>query len=480
MAYRTGDRYQLEMLPPSIEEYVAHDDPVRAYDAFVEALDLEQLGIIINPHKTGNPAYEPRSMLKLLVYGYSYGIRSSRKLERELHHNLAFIWLMGGLKPDFKTIAEFRRKNKKALHKVLKQCARMCLKLELIAGNVLFVDGAKIRANASSGRSHDKGWYERQLKKVDKRIKQLLDQCEVVDQQEEHLGSFVSMDKELSRSETLRDAIQDALEAFQETDRTKINQSDPDCADMQSTSGAHASYNVQSVVDDENSLIVHTEAVSDRNDRKQFARQVQQANEVLETKCCTACADSGYASTDELEKIDSEGIEVVVPTQQQESGKAEAPFAKQQFTYDPDNDCYYCPQGHQLSYVTTDTKLGKKYYQITDKRLCFECPHWGQCTDNKKSGRRVGRLKNEDVKEKLEAHYKQASSQEIYARRKTRVEHPFGHIKRNLKVTAFLLRGCEGVQAETSLLATCFNVARMITLLGGVAGFRERLKALPA
>jgi len=148
MAYRYGLREQRALLPPSIEGYVAENHPVRAYDAFVDALDLKVLGIDLNPDKVGNAQYDPQAMLKLLVYGYSYGIRSSRKLEQATHENLSFIWLMGGLKPDHKTIAEFRRKQKKALRRVLKQCVRVCLRLNLIAGNILFVDGAKVRANA--------------------------------------------------------------------------------------------------------------------------------------------------------------------------------------------------------------------------------------------------------------------------------------------------------------------------------------------
>jgi len=120
MAYRFGNRDQMSLLPPSIEEYVREDNPVRAYDAFVEALALSKLGIVFNSNKVGNSEYNPKAMLKLVIYGYSYGIRSSRKLEREVHHNLAFIWLMGGLKPDHKTIAEFRRKNKKAFQQVMK------------------------------------------------------------------------------------------------------------------------------------------------------------------------------------------------------------------------------------------------------------------------------------------------------------------------------------------------------------------------
>ena len=282
MAYRYGNRHQMVLLPQSIEEYVAEDDPVRAYDAFVEALDFNELGIDINPHKVGNAQYDPKAMVKLLVYGYSYGVKSSRKLERETHHNMAFIWLMGGLKPDHKTIAEFRRKNKNSIQQVLKQCARMCIKLDLIAGNVLFVDGTKIRANASASRTHEKVWYQQQLKEVDQRIEQLLQECEGVDQQEQQLDSFVAMNKTLSKTEALKSTIQEVLSEFENSERQKINQTDPDCANMRSIQGKHASYNVQSVVDDKNGLIVHAEAVNDTSDLKQFARQINQANDVLD------------------------------------------------------------------------------------------------------------------------------------------------------------------------------------------------------
>jgi len=134
MAYRYGNRDQIQLLPKTINEYITSDDPVRAYDAFIESLDFRDLGITLDPHKVGNSEYHPKAMLKLLVYGYSYGIRSSRKLERASHHNLSFIWLTSNLKPDHKTIAEFRRKNKEALAQVLKQCAKICIKLNLIDG----------------------------------------------------------------------------------------------------------------------------------------------------------------------------------------------------------------------------------------------------------------------------------------------------------------------------------------------------------
>lgn len=476
MAYRSGDRRQMSLLPQSIEEYVAEDNPVRAYDAFVEALNFHELGITINPYKVGNAEYDPRSMLKLLVYGYSYGVKSSRKLERECYHNIAFIWLMGGLKPDHKTIAEFRRRNKKALKKVLRHCAQVCIKLELIAGNVLFVDGTKIRANAGRNRTHDRTYYEKLLVNLDSRIEQLLADCETADQSEEGTSSYVTMDKELAKNQILKERIKGALNSFTSSDRKQVNQTDPDCAMMHSVQGSHAGYNVQSVVDDKHGLIVQAEAVSDANDARQFARQIDQANELLEVPCKVACADAGYTDTVELEKIDQQEIKVIVPSQRQALHEEEGPFSKSHFTYDKEQDCYICPEGHRLLYSFTNKRKGKRQYRMEDKKLCHRCRHYGQCTKSAR-GRNIIRLRNEDVKIKLEAQYKEESSQKIYARRKTRVEHPFGHIKRNLKTDAFLLRGRDGVQAETSILATCFNVARMITIFG-VGALREKLSAL--
>jgi len=476
MAYRSGDRQQMSLLPQSIEEYVAEDDPVRAYDAFIEALDFHELGIDINPYKVGNAEYDPRSMLKLLVYGYSYGVKSSRKLERECYHNIAFIWLMGGLKPDHKTIAEFRRRNKKALKKVLRHCAQVCIKLELIAGNVLFVDGTKIRANAGRNRTHDRTYYEKLLANLDSRIEQLLADCETADQSEEGASSYVAMDKELAKNQNLKERIKEALNSFASSDRKQVNQTDPDCAMMHSVQGSHAGYNVQSVVDDEHGLIVQAEAVSDANDARQFARQIDQANELLEAPCKVACADAGYTDTVELEKIDQKEIKVIVPSQRQALHEAESPFSKSHFTYDKEHDWYICPEGHRLLYSFINKRKGKRQYRMEDKKLCRRCRHYGQCTKSDR-GRNIIRLRNEDVKIKLEAQYEEESSQKIYTRRKTRVEHPFGHIKRNLKTDAFLLRGRDGVQAETSILATCFNVARMITIFG-VGVMREKLAAL--
>jgi transposase len=464
MAYRFANGEQLGLLPASIEDYVSKEDAVRVYDAFVESLNFSELGIEIDEDQVGNPEYDPKAMMKLLVYGYSYGVKGSRKLERECHHNLSFMWLMGGLKPDHKTIAEYRRRHKKALAKVLKQCVRLCMELNLIAGNVLFVDGTKIRANAGRGNSHGRQWYDNKLKQIDQRIEQLLAESEKIDQQEADQGSSVKVDKELAQAERLKEKITEALKALQESGGEKVNLTDPHCAIMHSTQGSHASYNVQSVVDDQNGLMVHVEAVNDATDVSQFARQIDGAKEQLGKPCEVGCADAGYADSDELKKIDEQRITVVVPSQRQAlHRKEEKPFSKSHFSYDKEKDCYLCPAGQVLKYVGKHHHKGKKDYRISEPRICQRCVNWGKCT-TAKQGRKIVRLAWEEDKQRFEAQYE--AKQEIYNRRKSRAEHPFGHIKRNLKTNSFMLRGQQGVQAESSILATCFDLARMMTLVG--------------
>jgi hypothetical protein len=312
------------------------------------------------------------------------------------------------------------------------------------------------------------------MAELDQRVEKLLEDCEREDQKEEGLSSSVAMDKELAQAERLKNKVKEALEALKESGKEKINLTDPDCALMHSVQGSHASYNVQSVVDDQHGLIVHAQAVSATSDVNQFAEQIDQANTVLNKPCAVACADAGYADSAELKKIDEQGIKVVVPSQRQALHQEEKPFSKSHFRYDKEKDCYFCPEQNELPYEFTDKKRGKKYYRISESRLCQGCVHFGKCTSNK-NGRRIMRLLLEDLKERFEALYE--SSQEIYARRKTRAEHPFGHMKRNLKTDGFMLRGRDGVQAETSLLATCFDLRRVMTIVG-ISALIEKLTAL--
>lgn len=465
MAYRYGNRHQMQLFPASIEGFVADDHPARAYDAILNEMNVEDMGISIDPNRVGNSQYNPLSMLKLLVYGYSYGIRSSRKLERACHENISFIWLVSGLKPDHKTISEFRRKNKKALSKVIKQCARVCIKLELIAGNVLFLDGTKIRANASMMNNYSRARVEKTLADLDERIEKLITECEQLDTQEDGAPSYVKIKKEINSAEKLKAKVTLALEELDKNpSKRKVNITDIDCSKMHSRQGSNLAYNGQAVVDEKNGLIVNCDIVTDKNDIGQLSEQMNQANKVLGKNCKISCADAGYSNTEKIKELDEQNINVIVPNQKQVSKKGLSDFDKTKFIYQSKTNTYRCPAGIELTLGRTDKKAGKYIYY--GRQQCEKCDHFGQCTKNKKMGRSLTRYFDEEFRQQIARSYKTRVNQLIYKKRKQLCELPFGHIKHNLGASTFLLRGLDGVKAEMSLLSSSFNIIRSINILG--------------
>jgi transposase len=467
MTYKIGDRMQSTYLPPIIDDYVSREDPVRVYDAFVDTLDLAALGIPVTQGKGGADEYYPREMLKLLIYGYSYGIRSSRKLERACYHNLSFIWLMGDLKPDYRTIARFRKEYQAALSAALKHCVRFCLELDLIAGNTLFIDGSSFRANAGIRQTWTTERCAEHLQKLDEHIDQLLTESEQIDQSEETQESPVKLNQEIKDQEHLRLRVQEIAAKLQNDNLKLHNTTDPECVTIKGRQGTHAGYNAQSVVDEKNGLIVHTEALSHSIDANELSGQVVKAGEVLGCKPEIVSCDCGYYSLDDLAKVDSD-ITIVIPSIRQAQREKDLhplkPFGKEQFKYDKDHDRYICPAGKYLEYNGISPTGSKSYYKAR-QRDCHHCHFYGTCT-TAQQGRVIARMREEELQERLKNIYHSPQGQAIYRLRKQKVELTFGHFKRNLLAGHFLLRGRAGATAELSLLATCFNLTRMMTLLG--------------
>lgn len=474
MAYKTGNRMQPIFLPPVIEDYVGLEDPVRVYDAFVEALDFKALEIPIEP-TPGADEYYPKDLMKLIIYGYSYGIRTSRKLERACCHNLSFQWLMGGQKPDYRTIARFRSKYKEQIKKVLKQCVRICLDLNLIEGNTLFTDGSKFRANASINQAWTKEKCQKYLKKINEHIDQLLDKSENIDAKEDDEGSMVKLNEKIEQKGKLVNKIQGIMNKLQETEKKYINATDPDSVKAKGRQGTHACYNVQINTDSKHGLIVHSEAIGQNNDKNLLNDQLKKSAKNLGKKPKNSVADSGYSSIQDLADVDKD-IKVIVPSEKQaEQGKGRSspePFEKEQFQYDNQTDQYICPEGKCLKRIGSDKERRDNIYEA-DAKDCQNCQHFNVCTSSK-GGRRIRRSIHENLKEQIEDTYKSPDGQEIYQLRKQKVELPFGHLKRNLGAGQLLLRGKSKVDAEISILSTCFNIARMITIIG-IPGLIARL-----
>ena len=334
------------------------------------------------------------------------------------------------------------------------------------------MDGSKVRASASINSSWNEDRGSKRLEKIDTRIARILSECEQADQSESDEASLVKMKEELADNEKLRSKVISILNTLKAEDKKTINSTDPDCTKIHGRQGSHAGYNAQTVVDEKHGLIVSSDVVNENNDLHQFSGQIEQAVETLEKKPHAACADAGYNCVDELEKIDKQHIKVVVPSPKQASGKESGAFDRSNFKYNRDSDSYTCPQGHVLKYSSTNYQKKHKVYR-TGNSICGQCCHFGVCSNNPR-GRTIARRLKEELAEKLAVQYEQPDSQEIYKLRKQKVELPFGHIKHNLKVSGFLLRGIPGVKAEMSILSSCFNIARMISIIG-VSGLIARL-----
>ena len=281
MAYIVGNRKQLSFLPPKIDDYVGKEDPVRVYDAFIDSLDLQEMGISIDPYQAGALTFEPRAMLKLIVYGYSYGIRSSRKLERACYHNLSFIWLVCGIQPDYRTIARFRSDNKEAIKQILRQNVKLCIKLGMIEGNTLFVDGSKFRANASINNTWDEERCKKRLEIAEKNIERIMEEAEQIDKEEDSAGTLVRLNKELQDQKGMRAKVQEIVNTLKETGKEKINTTDKDSVNGKTRQGSHAIMNCEVTTDEKYGLIVNSEAVSQDNDLNQLSPQVEQSTEIL-------------------------------------------------------------------------------------------------------------------------------------------------------------------------------------------------------
>jgi transposase len=485
MAYIYGQRSQYSLFPQSIDEYVGDQDPVRVYDALVNELDFKELGISLDLYKGGPDEYDPKTMLKIIVYGYANSVRSSRKLEKACHRDVSFMWLTGGLAPDYRTMARFRKDHSEAIRKVLRQIVRLCIKWDLIEGNALFIDSTAMEANASIRKTFTPKNCKERLAKLDAHIDKLLKETESLDKKQEPQGSLVKVKEELLDLQKLRADVQAVNQELKEQSLTELNTSDRDCVKVKNSGRCRAGYKAQAATDSKHGLFVNTDVLASATDANKLSDQVKAATEVLGQTPCVVSSDSGYCSAADVAKIDAQTTTVVMPTQQQIDKKrsekenpAAKAFAKDAFSYDAASDTYTCPAGQKLVfqfYSTSPNGIRQKNYRTQDRGVCQNCAHFGVCTTEKRQGRKIVRDEFEHIREQLNSVYESPSGQAIYKKRKIFCELPFAHIKHNGGVRRFLLRGLAGVNAEFALLATGYNITRMITILGA-AGILAKLQ----
>jgi transposase len=477
--YKVGqNRYQLSLLPPSIDEYVSENNPVRAIDAYVETLTLADLNLKNSDAglTAGQPAFHPGNLIKLYLYGYMNRVHSSRRLEREAARNLEVIWLVGNLTPSYKTIANFRKDNIEALKALNKDFILLCRQLNLFKGEEVAVDGSFFRADASKDSIYTGKKLEQQLAELDKRIEAYQQQLAEQDALDDNcrLESLVD-DKELSqkierlkKQQAQKKDLHDRLIASSET---QISTVDPDARLLNKRGQTIAGFNVQIAVDGQHKLIVAVDVTQDGNDTQLLMPMLEKAQEVLRSEQLIGLADTGYYNGEQIKLANEKGIEIYVPIPQKHGPKVpEGRFTRDQFTYDSENDCYVCPQGEKLLRYGKLRKLNNCYSYESKKSACKTCPLRAQCLSENSSTRKIDRLVYESVVERHREHMK--GSGEMMKKRSSYVEHPFGTLKYRAGMHHFLMRGLDKCQGEFSLMAFSYNFTRVLNIIG-VQAFRD-------
>jgi len=469
--YKQGiEREQGFLLPATIDEYVAADNPVRAIDVYVESLDLQALGFqhTAATHTAGQPAYPPADLLKLYLYGYLHRVRSSRRLDEETHRNLEVLWLMKGLHPGYKTIADFRQHNRKALTAVNKEFVQLCKELDLFGRELVAIDGSYFRGNVNKGRIFTEARLQKALTRLEQQITAYLQALDDADRSEGEVAPKTAELKEkLAALQARRTTHQARLEQLQASGATQLAEGDADARLLAKSGQCVAGYNVQTVVDAKHKLLVLAEVTQDGNDMHQLAPMAQAAQQALAVDHLTALADSGYFHAQAIKTCEEAGITPYVPEPDKtRQVRSQDRFGREAFVYEPATNTYRCPAGQTLAYKSTHVNGDKViYHYISQAATCAECPLRTHCLPAKTPRREVARWEHEAVIEAHRARMAQAG-RAMMRTRAALVEHPFGTLKLWCGWRHFLVRGLAKVQAEMSLLMLSYNFKRVLTILG--------------
>jgi len=459
------ERDQLLLLPEAVDDYVDADNPVRFIDAFVDGLDLAAAGFArVEAKATGRPGYAPGDLLKLYVYGYLNRVRSSRRLEREAQRNIEVIWLLRGLKPDFKTIADFRRDNRGAFKSVFRQFVLLCRRLDLYGRELLAVDGTRIKAVNNKDRNFTRNSLSAFIRSADERLEDYLARLDAGDVEDGATpgGSRTkNLAEKIEALQEKRGRYEAMLTQLDQTGEDQISLTDPESRAMAAHTKVGVGYNIQIAVDAKNKLIAEQAVTNQVVDMGLLTATAEPAREILGVETIDVVADRGYFKAEDIEACEKAGCIPHVPKPQRGSSVRDGLFRKDEFRYDAERDAYVCPAGQLLRPIRHGRLRDLAKVDYGNPKACRDCPLRARCTNDVRS---VSRLQNEDVLDRMAERLK--ARPEILDRRREVVEHPFGSIKQWMYQGAFLMRGLAKVRAEFSLTALAYNLRRALNIVG--------------
>ena len=473
-------RHQLQM--SSLEDKITADNPVRFIDAFVNHIDAVKIGFQPKILKTeGRPNFRLEVFLKLYLYGYLNGVRSSRRLEKECFRNIEVQWLLEDIRPNYHSIADFRKDNPKALKQLFKLFVSFLKDAELIAGETIAIDGTKSRAHNSKKANYNQKKIDKHKEYIQAKSQEYLDQLDQNDIQENPVA-IKNIQQKIERLKQNKIKYELLEEELKNSGEPQISTTDADArALLVQGQVVEVSYNIQAAVDSKHNLVVATHTIN-RNDKNALAAIALEVKENLALETFTVLVDKGYHNGRELHTCKQNNITtiVAVPEQGKSNENGTQPeYLVSKFIYNKENNSYTCPEGKTL---TTTGRWHKKTGRTEDSGYNFQkyrtpacktCLVKDQCT-SRKGGRELDRSQYADAVEENHQRYK--DNPQLYRKRQEINEHIFGTIKRKWGYNYTDLAGLEKVNGEHSLIMLVYNIKRSINILG-VPDLIAKLKA---
>jgi len=482
---RGQDRSQRQLLPECVDDYVGKESIVRVVDAFVDNLERGAGDGLPELRETGSrggaPGYDPAAIARVLIWGYLRRTRSTRMLELAAKTNLEVIWLLGGLTPDHSSISRFRKSEADRIKGWLREFNLCCSKLGLFGSEVLAVDGAHLKAPASKSTHYTKKRLERWLEKIDARIDEYMENLAEEDAEDPAVPEGAVGPQEVTEAiEKLQDEQKRVRKLMVKAEDSPTGQTglvDPEAVLMKKKPGrgsAVLGYSAQIAVDGENHLVAAADAVAATSDKGLLAQSVEEARGVLpETKTETetetetggpaVLADAGYVDFEDVAAVEAAGCRPFVDTGKLSQGaENKGLFGRDEFRYEPEEDCYHCPGSKKLQRHSDCEIRGRSYQVYYNTKACRECALRSSCTKGRyrKLKRSPHQACIDRMRERMER------TPETYGRRKSIVEHPFGTMLFWDGGRELLCRGLRMAKAELGLSALSYNVRRAAEVLG--------------
>jgi transposase len=425
--FRTYLPEQDLLLPSSLRDWLPEDHLAYFVSDVVDQLDLSAIESMYEEDDRGQPPYHPRMMTKVLLYGYCVGVFSSRKLQKRLVEDVAFRLLAAGNQPDFRTIADFRKKHLGVLEDLFRQVLRLTLETGTMKLGRVVLDGSKVKANASKRKAMSYGRMKETEKRLREEVRSLLRQAEAADQEEDRrYGADRRGDElaeELRRRESRIERIRQAQRALEDRARdeaqseeekqarpapnAQYNFTDPESRIMKGAEGFVQAYNTQVAVEPVFQLIVGQAVTPAENDKQQLVPLIEKIEEQSGQKPHEVLADSGYCSEENLRYLDKRNMNGWVATEKWKHGERRPP----------------CPRGPLPSEAGEVERMKRKLQTQVGTR--------------------------------------------VYAIRKSVVEPVFGQIKQARGFRQFLLRGLEKVRGECALVCLTHNLLKFYKICYG-------------